>query len=41
MHFGSFPALTGTPAQFKSALRQYGLESLMRQMQVGETMVWR
>lgn len=41
MHFGSFPVLTGTPAQFRSALKKYGLESLMRQMKVGETMVWK
>ncbi len=41
MHFGTFPALTGTPEQFKSALRRYGLEFLMRQMEVGETMVWK
>lgn len=41
MHFGTFPALTGTPDQFKAALRRYGLEFLMRQMQVGETLSWR
>jgi L-ascorbate metabolism protein UlaG (beta-lactamase superfamily) len=40
MHFGTFPALTGTPEQFKKALRGYGLELLMRQMKVGETIVW-
>jgi L-ascorbate metabolism protein UlaG (beta-lactamase superfamily) len=37
MHFGTFVALTGTPEQFKAALRRYGLEFLMRQMKVGET----
>jgi len=41
MHFGTFPALTGTPEQFKAALRQYGLEFLMRQMKVGETINWK
>jgi L-ascorbate metabolism protein UlaG (beta-lactamase superfamily) len=40
MHFGTFPLLTGTPEQFKSALRRYGLEFLMHQMKVGETLVW-
>jgi len=41
MHFGTFPALTGTPEQFKTALRKYGLEFLMRQIKVGETLVWK
>lgn len=41
MHFGTFPALTGTPEAFKAALRRYGLEFLMRQMRVGETLNWR
>jgi len=41
MHFGTFPALTGTPEQFKAALRNFGLEYLMRQMKVGETLVWK
>lgn len=41
MHFGTFPALTGTPEQFQKALRRYGLEFLMRHMKVGETMVWK
>lgn len=41
MHFGTFPALTGTPEQFKAALRRYGLEFLMRQMTVGETINWK
>ncbi len=40
-HFGTFPVLTGTPEQFKTALRRYGLEFLMRQMKVGETIVWK
>lgn len=41
MHFGTFPALTGTPQQFKAALRHHGLGSLLRQMRVGETLTWR
>lgn len=41
MHFGTFPALTGTPEQFKTELRKFGLEFLMRQMKVGETLVWK
>lgn len=41
MHFGTFPALTGTPEQFYKELRKYGLELLMRQMKVGETITWK
>jgi len=41
MHFGTFPALTGTPEEFKKALRRYGLEFLMQQMKVGETINWK
>ncbi len=41
MHFGTFPALTGTPEEFKKALRRYGLEFLMHQMKVGETLTWK
>lgn len=41
MHFGTFPALTGAPEQFYKALRRYGLEFLMHQMKVGETMTWK
>ena len=41
MHFGTFPALTGTPEQFSKALRQYGLELLMHQMKIGETLEWK
>jgi L-ascorbate metabolism protein UlaG (beta-lactamase superfamily) len=41
MHFGTFPVLTGTPEEFKKALRRYGLELLMRQMKVGETISWK
>ncbi|MGB4599610.1 MAG: metal-dependent hydrolase [Trichlorobacter sp.] len=41
MHFGTFPALTGTPEQFARELQKFGLRKLLRQMQVGETLVWR
>lgn len=41
MHFGTNPGLTGTPDQFKTALRKYGLEFLMREMKIGETLVWK
>lgn len=41
MHFGTFPALTGTPEQFALELKKYGLHKLLRQMRVGETLVWR
>ena len=41
MHFGTNPGLTGTPEQFKSALRRYGLEFLMREMKIGETLTWK
>ncbi len=40
MHFGTFPALTGTAEQFKAELKKLGLEMLLRQMKVGETLVW-
>ena len=40
MHFGTFPALTGTAEQFRAELRKLGLEQLLRQMKVGETLVW-
>lgn len=41
IHFGTFPALTGTPEQFSKALRQYDLELLMHQMKIGETLEWK
>lgn len=41
MHFGTFPALTGTPEEFKKGLRRYGLEFLVQQMKVGETITWK
>lgn len=36
MHFGTFPILAGTPAQFKAALDKYGLGSRMIEMKPGE-----
>ena len=41
MHFGTFPALTGTPQQFNDELKKRGLQKLLRQMRVGETLSWR
>ena len=41
MHFGATAGQTGTPDQFKAALRKYGLEFLMRPMKVGETLTWK
>lgn len=40
MHFGTFPALTGTPQQFGQELSKRGLAKLMRVMKVGETLLW-
>ncbi len=36
MHFGTYPVLAGTPAQFKAALDQRGLGSRMIEMKPGE-----
>lgn len=41
MHFGTFPALTGTPEQFRTELDKLALGGLLRVMKVGETMVWK
>ena len=38
MHFGTFPALTGTPAAFDAALKKAGVKTPMREMKVGETL---
>ncbi len=38
MHFGTFPALTGTPDAFSQALKQQGVKSQLRVMKVGETL---
>lgn len=37
MHFGTFPVLTGTPAEFKKELQQRGSDSVMQEMKIGET----
>ncbi len=37
MHFGTYPVLTGTPADFAEALKQEGVATPMREMKVGET----
>lgn len=41
MHFGTFPALTGTPEQFKAELFRLELGNVVRQMKIGETLVWK
>ena len=41
MHFGTFPALTGTPEQFKAELDRLELGNVMRQMKIGEILVWK
>jgi L-ascorbate metabolism protein UlaG (beta-lactamase superfamily) len=40
MHFGTFPALTGTADKFRAELKKTGMDILLRQMKVGETIVW-
>jgi L-ascorbate metabolism protein UlaG (beta-lactamase superfamily) len=37
MHYGTFPALTGTPAAFDAALKKEGVKAPMKEMKVGET----
>ena len=37
MHFGTFPVLFGTPAEFAKALKKDGVKAPMREMKVGET----
>jgi L-ascorbate metabolism protein UlaG (beta-lactamase superfamily) len=41
MHFGTFPALNGTAEQFRIELEKIGLAGVLRQMKVGETLVWK
>ena len=41
MHFGTFPALTGTAETFRTELDKLGLVSLLRVMKVGETITWK
>lgn len=38
MHYGTFPALTGTPEAFKKALEAEGVKAPMHEMKVGETL---
>lgn len=38
MHYGTFPALTGTPASFEKALKAEKVKAPMREMKVGETL---
>ncbi|MGC4121677.1 MAG: hypothetical protein QM765_45280 [Myxococcales bacterium] len=37
MHFGTFPLLSGTPAELKAALKDAGSKATVVEMQVGET----
>jgi L-ascorbate metabolism protein UlaG (beta-lactamase superfamily) len=37
MHFGTFPALTGTPQEFAGEMKRQGVTSRMQVMKVGET----
>lgn len=44
MHYGTFPVLTGTPAEFDkevAALRKGGLKSRVKVLKVGESLAWR
>jgi L-ascorbate metabolism protein UlaG (beta-lactamase superfamily) len=38
MHFGTFPVLTGTPAEFGKALKSAGSGSKMIEMKIGQTL---
>lgn len=40
MHYGTFPALTGTPEAFQVALKKAGVKGKMQRLQVGETFTW-
>jgi L-ascorbate metabolism protein UlaG (beta-lactamase superfamily) len=37
MHFGTFPVLTGTPAELKAELKAKGAKTTLLEMQIGET----
>lgn len=41
MHYNPAFGLTGTPEQFRAALRRYGLEFLSHPLKVGETLTWK
>lgn len=41
MHFGTFPALTGTLDQFREELKKLKLAALLRPMKAGETLLWK
>lgn len=40
MHYGTFPALTGTPAAFREALKKEEVAAPMREMKVGEILTF-
>lgn len=37
MHFGTFPALTGTPEQLANEMKRIGLPTAVRELKIGET----
>jgi L-ascorbate metabolism protein UlaG (beta-lactamase superfamily) len=37
MHYGTFPVLTGTPQAFQKELKERGIKSELRVMNVGQT----
>jgi L-ascorbate metabolism protein UlaG (beta-lactamase superfamily) len=41
MHFGTYPALTGTPEAFGQALKKRNLKTVYKRMQVNETFSWK
>ncbi len=40
MHFGTFPVLTGTPAEFQKQLRALHSKTKMKEMQIGQTITF-
>lgn len=40
MHFGTFPALTGTPAEFQQELKAAGVRAEMKEMKPGEAVTF-
>ncbi len=41
MHFGTYPALTGTPEAFEAAMKKRNLKTAFKRMQVNETFSWK
>ena len=40
MHYGTFPILTGTPAEFSDALKKNGAKAQMTVMRVDQTLTF-